>query len=236
MAQTPKSPTNVAPTTPKRIALIICSTRSPQIGPTIALAFLVPLFTSLYSPLSIHFPLFTSVCPTTVSITPVDITTFNLRPFDEPIFPKDVPIRASYTEPHTIRWSKEISSYHGFIFLTRQYNGGHPASAKNAINFLYNEWTKKLAMVVSYGHHGGGKGGKQLGDVLRHMRLQVTEGMSKLKINAIRQAMGEGTLEEGQVKTWEKEVGTTVRDSWSELLGLMGERISSCEMEKSSEI
>jgi hypothetical protein len=77
-------------------------------------------------------------------------------------------------------------------------------------------------MVVSYGQRGGGSGGRQLGEVLRSMGVSVTEGMPQLRVNAIRAAMREAMLEEGQVELWEKESGNVVRKAWWEFLGLLG--------------
>ena len=43
-----------------------------------------------------------------------------------------------------------------------QYNWGYPASLKNALDYLYHEWTGKPAGIISYGGHGGGKAAAQL--------------------------------------------------------------------------
>jgi NAD(P)H-dependent FMN reductase len=44
-----------------------------------------------------------------------------------------------------------------FVFVTPQYNWGIPAGLKNALDYLFNEWKGKPAMIVSYGGHGGDK-------------------------------------------------------------------------------
>ena len=46
-----------------------------------------------------------------------------------------------------------------------QYNWGYPAALKNALDYLYQSWNGKPAMIVSYGSHGGGKGAAQLKQV-----------------------------------------------------------------------
>ena len=61
------------------------------------------------------------------------------------------------------------------MFVTPQYNWGYPAPLKNAIDYLYNEWKGKPALVVSYGGHGGGKANGQLREVLRGVRMHVCE-------------------------------------------------------------
>jgi NAD(P)H-dependent FMN reductase len=81
----------------------------------------------------------------------------------------------SYTQPTTRAWSAHIASFDAFIFLCPQYNWGYPAAIKNALDYLFHEWTGKPAMVVSDGGRGGGKGGDQLVEVLKGLRMKVVE-------------------------------------------------------------
>lgn len=100
--------------------------------------------------------------------------------FNEPSIPSEIHSSSAYAQPHTRAWSEEISKYKGFVFVTPQYNWGYPAILKNAIDYLFNEWKGKGAMVVSYGGHGGGKAAAQLKSVLEGCRMCVVESMPGL--------------------------------------------------------
>ena len=100
--------------------------------------------------------------------------------FNEPTIPSQIHSSSDCIQPHTRAWSEEISKYKGYVFVTPQYNWGHPGIPKNAIDYLFNEWKGKAAMVVSYGGHGGGKAAVQLKGVLEGCRMGVVERMPGL--------------------------------------------------------
>lgn len=56
-----------------------------------------------------------------------------------------------------IKWSQSIKEADGIIIVTPEYNGGYPASLKNAIDVLYEEWYHKPIAIstVSDGIFGG---------------------------------------------------------------------------------
>src|ERR1700712_5603892 len=92
----------------------------------------------------------TSAFPPTVKRELVDLAEWNLPMLDEP----GIPAYGQYVHEHTKAWSRAISAYDGFVFVTPQYNWGYPAPLKNAIDYLYAEWQGKPAVIVSYGFHG----------------------------------------------------------------------------------
>ena len=93
----------------------------------------------------------------------VDIKDFNLPILDEPL-PSMIP----YAQEHTKKWSAKIASFDGYIFITPEYNHGITGALKNAIDFLYKEWTNKVAGFVSYGSTGGVR-------AVEHMRGAMAE-------------------------------------------------------------
>jgi NAD(P)H-dependent FMN reductase len=103
----------------------------------------------------------------------IDLADWYLPLDDEPHQPKQ---NLGYVQPHTRAWSEKIAAGDGYVFLTPQYNWGYPASLKNALDHLYHEWADKPAVIVSYGHRGGGKASDQLRQVLSgmHMRAVAT--------------------------------------------------------------
>ncbi len=77
----------------------------------------------------------------------LDLAEINLPFIDEPNHPRF----QKYEHEHTKAWSKTINEADAFIFVTPEYNFGYPATLKNALDFLYNEWTYKPVGFVSYG-------------------------------------------------------------------------------------
>lgn len=51
---------------------------------------------------------------------------------------------------------KPSNSADAFVFVTCEYNHGYPASLKNALDFVYHEWTYKPVAFVGYGGLAGG--------------------------------------------------------------------------------
>ena len=82
----------------------------------------------------------------------LDLAEINLPFLDEPNHPRF----QKYTKEHTKKWSATIAAADAFIFVTPEYNFGYPATLKNALDFLYNEWTYKPVAFVSYGGIAGG--------------------------------------------------------------------------------
>ena len=147
-----------------RIAVVICTSRKPRANPQIA-NFVMDTIKATYSK--------TSELQSSLSM--IDLAEKNLPFCDEPDIPSQVHDYTKYVHAHTRQWSQEVQSYDGFIFVTPQYNWGYPAVLKNAIDYLYNEWKGKVAMVVSYGGHGGGKSNGQLRQVLCGVKITPTK-------------------------------------------------------------
>jgi NAD(P)H-dependent FMN reductase len=58
---------------------------------------------------------------------------------------------------NVIEYAARIKNADGVIIVTPEYNGGYPASLKNAIDLLYAEWKRKPVAVAtaSNGQFGG---------------------------------------------------------------------------------
>jgi NAD(P)H-dependent FMN reductase len=178
-----------------KIGIIITSVRQPRVCPSVA-DFVKEVVESRQSSKNVTYSL-------------IDVRDFNLPVFDESNNPQVIAMYGlSYDHDHTKKWSAEIASYQGFIFVTPEYNYGIPASTKNAIDYLWGEWTQKPAAVVSYGIQGGTNSNKQL--------VEVFEGALKMKVSPTKitlpfkggigpdaqAAMGEGKLGEETKKDW----------------------------------
>jgi NAD(P)H-dependent FMN reductase len=81
----------------------------------------------------------------------IDLLEYNFPLFNE---------RLKYQESPTqemIDFSDKIRSADGVIIITPEYNGGYPASLKNAIDLLTDEWRRKpvVFVTVSNGNFAG---------------------------------------------------------------------------------
>ncbi len=109
----------------------------------------------------------------------VDLREVDLPFLDEP----EMAATGRYTHEHTQRWSRVVSSYDGFVFVFPQYNWGYPAVLKNALDFLYAEWSGKPAGLVTYGTRGGGRGASGLQVVLEGLHMRNTATNPALNTN-----------------------------------------------------
>lgn len=129
-----------------KVGLVIGSQRPVRAGPQISDFILAVIKLRLGAEAASQF-----------SFEIVDVATLGLPLLDEPGIPRRIKDLSGYQHEHTRAWSRRISALDAFVFVTPQYNWGVPAGLKNAIHYLYNEWSGKPAMIVSYGGHGGEK-------------------------------------------------------------------------------
>ena len=61
------------------------------------------------------------------------------------------PVMKKYEHEHTKNWSAKIEEADAFIFVTGEYDYNYPAPLRNAIEYLFSEWSYKAAGIVSYG-------------------------------------------------------------------------------------
>ncbi len=76
-----------------------------------------------------------------------DLAEIRLPLMEEPNHPR----LRQYTSQHTRDWSAMIDRADAIVFVTPEYNYGYPATIKNAIDYLHQEWKDKAAGFVSYG-------------------------------------------------------------------------------------
>jgi NAD(P)H-dependent FMN reductase len=105
----------------------------------------------------------------------LDLATFELPLLDEPM----PAATGSYSHPHTKTWSAAIASFDGYVFVTPEYNHGTSGALKNAIDFLYGEWTDKAAGFIGYGYTMGAR-------AIENLRLV----MASLQVATVRPHVG----------------------------------------------
>jgi len=81
----------------------------------------------------------------------IDLDEFQFPVFDERLRLQHDP------DNKMVEFAERITNADGVIIVTPEYNGGYPASLKNAIDFLYKEWQRKPVAIatVSKGIFGG---------------------------------------------------------------------------------
>ncbi len=80
----------------------------------------------------------------------------DLQAYNFPIFEERLKFLPT-PSPTLLDYSSKVKSADGIIIVTPEYNGGYPASLKNAIDVLYDEWYHKPVAIstVSNGIFGG---------------------------------------------------------------------------------
>jgi NAD(P)H-dependent FMN reductase len=81
----------------------------------------------------------------------LDLQAYNFPLFDERLKYQKNPSQ------QVLEFAAKIKSSDGVIIVTPEYNGGYPASIKNVIDLLYDEWHRKPIAIstVSDGNFGG---------------------------------------------------------------------------------
>ncbi|TDO92378.1 NAD(P)H-dependent FMN reductase [Enemella evansiae] len=67
-----------------------------------------------------------------------------------------------------------IEAAEAFVFVTPEYNHSYPASLKRLIDWHYDEWVRKPAMIVAYGVRGGYAAIEHLRGVLAELSIVTT--------------------------------------------------------------
>ncbi|MCL6423615.1 NAD(P)H-dependent oxidoreductase [Brachybacterium sp. JHP9] len=88
----------------------------------------------------------------------IDLAAQGLPFFDGASSPKQGLPR---TEQHAIDWAERVAALDAVVIATPEYNGAYPAILKNAIDFLYEEWSGLPIVLVGYGW-GGAAGSIEL--------------------------------------------------------------------------
>jgi len=80
----------------------------------------------------------------------------DLQEYNFPIFNERLPYLDS-PSPEVLDFAQKIRSADGIIIVTPEYNGGYPASLKNVIDLLTNDWRRKPVAIStsSDGSFGG---------------------------------------------------------------------------------
>jgi len=134
----------------KRIGIIIGSVREPRRGLTVGKWVL------------------SQANDRNASYDIVDLRDINLPHYNEPGSPRT---NQDYTHAKTRMWSDTIKQYDAFVFVTPEYNGFFPGAIKDAVDFLYHEWTNKPFAIVGYGGRGAKWASQHLATLLKRFDM-----------------------------------------------------------------
>ena len=98
----------------------------------------------------------------------VDIASFDLPVFDEPVPPS---MGQPFTKAHSKAWSAAIAPLDAFVFVTPEYNHSTSGALKNALDYLFYEWHDKAAGFVSYGGAGGVRAVEHLRGIVGELHI-----------------------------------------------------------------
>ena len=118
------------------------------------------------------------------SVELVDLKEWNLPLFNL----AKPPIMGDYEDALQQRWADKVGQADGYLFVAPEYNHGYSPVLKNALDYVYDEWTRKPASFVTYGGVAGARAVEQLRLVLVELRmaplrdaLHITNLPAKLK-------------------------------------------------------
>lgn len=83
----------------------------------------------------------------------------DLKEYNFPIFEERLRFFEDPT-PLMLEFAAKIKAADGILLITPEYNGGYPASLKNVIDLLYDEWRRKPIAIST--NSGGAFGGTQV--------------------------------------------------------------------------
>ncbi|MFI6582638.1 NAD(P)H-dependent oxidoreductase [Embleya sp. NPDC050493] len=109
----------------------------------------------------------------------IDLLDHPLPHLDEPL----PALAGRYRHGHTRAWADTIARFDGFVMVTPEYNASIPGVLKNAIDYLYAEWTHKAVGFVSYGGGGGTRAARQLRTVCELLRMAAVTPQVSLSLH-----------------------------------------------------
>lgn len=80
----------------------------------------------------------------------------DLKAYNFPVFEERLRLQPAPSAV-TVEFAEKIKKADGVVIVTPEYNGGYPASLKNVVDLLYDEWRRKPVAIstVSDGVFGG---------------------------------------------------------------------------------
>lgn len=100
-----------------------------------------------------------------------DLKELNIPFFDGELLPSQDGYEI--TEPAAKQWQELVTSADKIIFITSENNHSMSAIQKNAIDWLYTEWDKKVVSATGYGWSGGSLAIENFDRVMGNLKADV---------------------------------------------------------------
>lgn len=88
----------------------------------------------------------------------------------------------AYEHEHTRAWSQTVARFDAFVIVTPEYNHSVPGVLKNAIDYLYAEWSFAPVGLVGFGLTGGVRAVEHLRQVMTEVRAVPTGSQVALSV------------------------------------------------------
>ena len=124
----------------------------------------------------------------------VDFKELPLPFFDSPLTP--VALKGVYPYPNVQKWSEIALAADAFVLVFPEYNHGYNGVIKNALDWLFSEFSKKpfLLCGVSDGSFGGARAIEQLRPIIENFRaVAIREAITFSKADKLFDADGKLT-------------------------------------------
>ncbi len=102
----------------------------------------------------------------------------DLNEYKFPLFDERLRLQKNPSDA-ALDFAQKVKNANGVIIVTPEYNGGYPASLKNVVDLLYDEWYHKPVAVstVSSGDFGGSQVITSLQFILWKMQVWIVPAM-----------------------------------------------------------
>ena len=93
----------------------------------------------------------------------LDVEVLDLRDYPMPFFDEVASNAWGPTQNEVaLRWQKKVAEFDGYIIVAAEYNRGPTGVLKNALDYAYVEWNRKVVGFVGYGSVGAARAVEQL--------------------------------------------------------------------------
>jgi len=106
-----------------------------------------------------------------ITVTVADLKEIGLPFFDSPVIPASEDFHPQ--NEAVLAWTKMVAEADGVLFLTPEYNHSMNAIQKNAIDWIYKEWTDKPVAIVGYGWSGASQSIKTARQVFDDSKIET---------------------------------------------------------------
>lgn len=122
----------------------------------------------------------------------VDLSSFELPFFDEPISPQYNPDRKP--TPVVQAWLQKVAEADAYVIITPEYNRSIPAVLKNALDYLDFQMMKKPVAILAHGSTGGAQAAAHLRGIIPGLNAVSVPSATFLVGRAAEMIDGQGTL------------------------------------------